>query len=153
MGLYLLAQVHAQALERELQGIGEVGLGGQGAQVQPQMHDGLRDLRAHAADDAVGAHQTDGGDGLEQMLGDQGIDSRHTSDVDDGDFRTGVDDTLQQRLHHGLASLRIERADQRQGQHAIPQLDHRSGQLQQLFLLALDNRFAGLLEGADGVHP
>ncbi len=32
------------------------------------MHDGLRDLRPDAADDAVRSHEADGGDGLEQVL-------------------------------------------------------------------------------------
>ena len=38
----------------------------------------------------------------QQMLGDQGVDRRHTGDIDDGDFRTGIDDALQQRFHHHL---------------------------------------------------
>ncbi|MNT40005.1 hypothetical protein D3C72_1762950 [compost metagenome] len=116
------------------------------------MHDGLGDLRANAADDAVGPHQADGGDGLEQVLGHQGIDGRYTGDVDDGDLRAGVDDPLQQRFHHHLGALRVQRADHRQGEDAVPQLDHRGRQLQQFFLLALDHRLAGFLKGADGVH-
>ena len=50
---------------------------------QPEMDDRLRDLRTDAADDAVGAHQTGGRDGLEQVLGDERVDGRHAGDVDD----------------------------------------------------------------------
>uniref|UniRef100_A0A1I7YBM1 PE-PGRS family protein n=1 Tax=Steinernema glaseri TaxID=37863 RepID=A0A1I7YBM1_9BILA len=147
-----LGDGQAQAMQGQLQGVGQVGLGHHALQVQAQVHDGLGDLRAYTADDAVGAHQADGGHGLEQVLGHQGIDGGHTGDVDDGDFRAGVDDALQQRFHHHLGALRVQGADHRQCQYAVPQLDHRGGQLQQFFLLALDHRLAGFLEGADGVQ-
>ncbi|MNO90507.1 hypothetical protein D3C76_820290 [compost metagenome] len=86
------------------------------------------------------------------MLGHQGVDGRHAGNVDDRDLRTGVDDALQQRFHDGLAALGVQRADQRQGQHAVPQLDHWGGQFQQFFLLTLDHFLTGFLEGAHGVH-
>ncbi len=109
------------------------------------MHDGLRDLRANAADDAVRAHQARGGDRLQQMLRDQRVDRRHAGDVDDRDGRAGADDGLQQALHHHLRAGAIERADERQCKDARPQLDDRRRQLQQLLLLAVDDFFAALL--------
>jgi aspartate aminotransferase len=44
----------------------------------------------------------------------------------------------------------VERADQRQRQHAVPQLDHRGRQLQQFLLLAHDDLVARFLEHFDG---
>ena len=48
----------------------------------------------------------------------------------------GVDDLLQQALHHDLRARAVERADQREREDAVPQLDHRRRQLQHLLLLA-----------------
>ena len=58
----------------------------------PRCTIGLRDLRPDAADDALGAHQPRGGDGLEQVLRDQRVDRRHAGDVDDRDAGAGLDD-------------------------------------------------------------
>ena len=115
-------------------------------QLDAEMHHGLRDLRPDAADDAVGAHQPRGGDGLQQMLGGQRIDRGHAGDVDDGDFRFGIDDGLQQVFHHHLGALAVQRADQRQRQDAVPQLDDRRRQFGDLALLADDDFLAALLE-------
>jgi hypothetical protein len=109
--------------------------------------DGLRDLRPDAADDAFRAHQADGADGLEQVLRHQRVDGGHAGDVDDGQGGAGVDDALQQRLHHHLGAARVQRADHRHRQHAFEQLDDRGGQLQQVLLLAADDVLAGLLVG------
>src|ERR1041385_1499561 len=54
--LYRRDQV-SELLEGELEGVGERCLGHHVAEVHPQVHDGLRDLRPDAADDALGAHQ------------------------------------------------------------------------------------------------
>jgi len=83
------------------------------------VHDGLGDLRADAADDAVSAHEAGRGDGLEQVLGDQGVDGRHAGDVDDGHAGAGLHDALQQRLHDDLRAGAVEGADERKSQHAI----------------------------------
>src|SRR4051812_41361656 len=45
----------AGALQGEGEGIRQCRLGGDGAEVHAEVHDGLRDLRPDAADDAVGA--------------------------------------------------------------------------------------------------
>ncbi|CAM2160733.1 hypothetical protein PT2222_80317 [Paraburkholderia tropica] len=142
----------AGALQRDREGVGERGFGGDVAQIDAQMHDGLRNLRTDAADDAVRAHQARGGDGLEQMLGDQRVDGRHAGDVDDRETRTGIDDLLQQALHHHLGARRIERADQRQRENAFPQLHDRCREFEQFFLLARDDRLAAFLEGFGGVE-
>ena len=57
----------------------------------------------------------------------------------------GLDDPLQQALHHDLRALAVERADERQRQNALPQLHDRRGQLEHLLLLAHDDVFAALL--------
>ena len=59
--------------------------------------------------------------------------------------RAGVDDALQQALHHDLRAGAVERADERQRQDAVPQRDDRRRQLQQLLLLADDHLLASAL--------
>ncbi len=145
----------AALLQRESEGVRERGTRMDALQVDAQVHDGLRDLRPDAAHDAVGTHEPDGGHRLEQVLRDQRVHRGHAGDVDDGDVGSGVHDALQQRFHHHLGAVAVERSDHRHGQHAVPQLDHRGGQLQQLFLLAADDVLARQLEGGDRVlrHP
>src|SRR3954470_16188220 len=87
-----------RTLQCERERIRKIRLRHDALQVEAEMHDGLRDLRTHAADDGIGTHEADGRHGLQQMLGDQGVDGRHAGDVDDGDFRTGFHDALEQRL-------------------------------------------------------
>ena len=53
---------------------------------------------------------------------------------------------LQQVLHHHLRALAVERADQRQRENALPQLDDRRRQFGDLALLADDHLLAALLE-------
>jgi hypothetical protein len=89
------------------------------------VHDGLRDLRADAADDALGAHEARRRDSLQEMLGNQRVHGGHAGDVDDRDARAGVDDPLEQGLHHDLRARAVERADQWQCEDAVPQLDDR----------------------------
>ena len=50
----------------------------------------------------------------------------HAGDVDDRDLRAGLDDPLQQALHHDLRAGAVERADQRQREDAVPQLHDRA---------------------------
>ena len=57
----------------------------------------------------------------------------------------GLDDLLQQRLHHDLGAGAVERADHRQGQDAVPELHDRRGQFEHLLLLAEDDLLARLL--------
>jgi hypothetical protein len=105
-----------------------------------------------SADDAVGAHQARGRDGLHEVLRDERVDGRHAGDVDDGDRGARVDDLLQDVFHHHLGARRVQRADQRQRQDAVPQLHDRRRQLQQFLLLAHDDLVAGALEHLDGVQ-
>ena len=53
---------------------------------------------------------------------------------------------LQQVFHHNLRALAVERADQRQREDAVPQLDDRRRKLGDFPLLAGDELFAALLE-------
>ena len=54
------------------------------------MHDGLGDLRANTADDAIGAHQPGGRHCLDEVLAYQGVHRWNARDVDDGDLGTQV---------------------------------------------------------------
>src|SRR3989344_2580354 len=64
MGSVRLVDGESQPGQGQFQGISQVGLGHHALQVQPQVHDGLGNLWANAADDAVGSHQANRGDGL-----------------------------------------------------------------------------------------
>ena len=57
----------------------------------------------------------------------------------------GLDDALEQVLHHDLRAGAVERADERQREDAVPQRDHRRRQLQQLLLLPDDHLLASAL--------
>src|SRR5215475_3559872 len=80
------------------------------------------------------------------------VSGRHTGDVDDGDLGPGLNDALEQVLHHHLGAAAVERADQGQGDDALPQLHHRRRQFLDFLALALDQLLARLLEGLDGVE-
>src|SRR5262249_29205683 len=139
--------------QRNREGACERRLGDHVPQLDPEVDDGLRDLRPDAADDALRAHEPGRGHGLQQMLGHQGVDGRHAGDVDDRDARAGVDDLLEQGLHHDLRPCAVERADERQGEDTVPQLDHRCRQLEHLLLLARDDLLATLLVHLGGIEP
>ena len=65
----------------------------------------------------------------------------------------GVDQGLQQPLHHDLGAGRVQRADQRDGDDAVPQLDDRGGELQQLLGLVGDHALARGGVGLEGEQP
>src|SRR5678815_800515 len=97
--------LEAIAREGDGEGVGQRGLGDDVLKVDAEVHDGLRDLWADAADDAFGAHESRGGDGLEEVLRHQGIHRGHTGDVDDGDGGAGLDDLGEQVLHDDLRAV------------------------------------------------
>jgi hypothetical protein len=55
-------------------------------------------------------------------------------------------------LHHRLGALAVERADEGQGEHSLPEGDHRGGELHHLFLLPEDDPLPVLLEHLGGVE-
>ncbi len=77
------------------------------------MHDGLRDLRSDAADDAVRTHEARCRYGLEKMLRGQRVDGRDAGDIDDRYLRAFIDNVLQQVFHDHLRALAVERANDR----------------------------------------
>src|SRR6478609_2254723 len=87
--MQLLLERTAGTLERKRQRIGEIRLGRNSLQVHAEMHDRLRDLRAHTRDDAFRAHETQRRHRLQQMLSDQRVDRRHTRDIENGNLRAG----------------------------------------------------------------
>ena len=76
----------------------------------------------------------------------------HAGDVDDRDLGAGGDDLFEQALHHDLRARAVERADQRQRQNALPELDDRRGEFEQLLLLAGDDFLAAALVHLGGVQ-
>ena len=102
----------SEPTERQGESVGHRRLGDD-AELEPEMDDGLRDLRPNAADDAVGPHQAGGRHGLDQVLRHQCVDGRHTGDVDDGDLGARGDDLFEQAFHDDLGARAVERADQR----------------------------------------
>src|SRR5271155_322336 len=138
--------------ERQGESVGHRRLGND-AKFEPEMDDGLRDLRPNAADDAIGPHQARGRDGLDQVLRHQCVDRWHPGNVDDRDLGARGDDLFEQVFHDGLGARAVERADQRQGKDALPQSHDGGGQLEQLLLLTSDDVLAALLEGLHGVEP
>src|SRR5581483_8833775 len=116
-------------------------------EVDPEVHNRGGDLRPDAANDAFGAHQPGGSDGLEQVLRDQRIDRGNTGDIDDGDCGACFHDGLQQALHHDLGALAIQRSDERQGENTVPEFDDGRRQFEELPLLAADYLLAAFLIG------
>jgi len=74
--------------------------------------------------DAIGAHQPERRHRLQKVLSHQRIDGGYARDIDDGDFRFGLDDFLKERLHHHLRARGIQRTDHGERQNAVPQFDH-----------------------------
>src|SRR5262245_60349515 len=138
------------AIERHGEGVGDRCLRDDALQLDPEMHDRLRDLRPDAADDALGSHEPRGGNRLQEVLRDERVDGGHAGDVDDRDPRAGGDDLLEEALHHDLRPGAVERADQREREDALPELDDRRRELQHLLLLARDDLFAPLLVDLGG---
>jgi hypothetical protein len=134
------------------QRVGEGGLGDDVAELDAQGDDRLRDLRPDPGHDALGAHQPGRHHRLEQVLGDLGVHRGHAGDVDDRVRGTGVHQGLQQLLHDHLGARGVERADQRDADHPVPQLDHRGGQLEQLLGLGADDLLPGGRVGVDREH-
>src|SRR2546421_3261059 len=143
----------ARALQRNGEGVGQRGLRRDRVQVDPEVHDRLCDLWPDAADDAVGAHQPRRRHRLEQVLGDQRVHGGHAGDVDDSDGGARLDDAAEQILHHHLRPRAVQRSDERQAEHALPELDDRRGQLQHLALLMDNDLLAALLVDLGGVEP
>ena len=79
------------------------------------------------------------------MLGHQRVHRWNTGDVEDRDGAARLHDPLQQRLHHHLRACRVQGADHRQGEDAVPQFHHRRRQLQHVLLLPHDDFLAGAL--------
>ena len=139
--------------KRYFECIRQRGLGGDFRQIHAEMNDGLRNLRADAADQAIRAHQARRGHGLQQVLGYQRVHHRHAGDVDDGVVRPRLDDGVQQILHHHLRARAVQRSDERQRQDVLPEPHHGRGKLQQFLLLAHDHFFARLLKCVGGKQP
>jgi len=64
-----------------------------------------------------------------------------------------VSTTLQQILHDHLCPLAVQRADEGQRHHFLPQLNDGSGQLHHFLLLSMDHRLTTLLIDLGRVKP
>src|SRR2546423_953419 len=110
-------------LERELDAFGHLRARRDLRQVNAELNHRLRDCRADAGEYAARAHQSGRRHGLDEVVGDERVHRAHARDVEDGDGRAGLDDLLQERLHHHLRAARIERADDGERQDFVPDLD------------------------------
>src|ERR1700677_425445 len=79
------------------------------------------------------------------MLRSEGIDRGDAGDVNDRDLGAFVDNVLKEILHHDLRAFAIERADNGECKHALPQLDHRRRQFRDFAMLAKNDFFTALL--------
>jgi len=56
----------------------------------------LRDLRPNPADYAIRAHHANRGDSLKQMLCGNRVNGRHAGDINNSNFGSGLNDSLEQ---------------------------------------------------------
>ena len=87
------------------------------------------------------------------MLGDQRVDGGHAGDVDDGDLGFLVDDRLEQVLHNDAGAGAVERADQGQGENAVPETHDRGREFGDLIALPVNHLLAALEEPFHRVQP
>lgn len=118
------------ALQCHDKGISQRGFRHHVFQVDAEMDNSLRNLRANSADDAVSVHEACRSNRFQQVLGHQRIHRRHAGNVDNCNQGSRFNDLLLQAFHDHLRACAIERPDQRQGQHIFPQLNDRRGKFQ-----------------------
>ena len=73
-------------------------LGDDVGETHAQANHRLGDLRPHAGDQALGAHEARGVHGIDQMLRRKGVHGRNARDVDDGHLCLGRGNPLEQGL-------------------------------------------------------
>ena len=71
--------------ERQLDAVGEPSLGVHRRDVDAELDDGARHLRGDPGEDGARADELHRRGGLEQVIGDLGVDHRHAGDVEDED--------------------------------------------------------------------
>src|SRR5947209_3227891 len=81
--------------QRQSKRVRQGRLGGHVEEVNAQVDDRLRDLRANSADDAVRAHQPGRGHRFEEVLRDHGVDRGHARDVDNCNPGIGLHNAVQ----------------------------------------------------------
>src|SRR5439155_1396474 len=128
----------ADDLQGELQRVPQAVAAAQGTQLDAQVHDRLGGLRAYPAQHARRTHEPGGLHGLEQVLGDVGVDRRYPADVQDHHLGLVARDTFEQAVGEPGGAQAVQRADDRQHQYLVPHLDHRRRQFQDLVALPLD---------------
>src|SRR2546430_207465 len=134
-GMGVLPVAARDQLQRELECVPQAVAAAQVAQLDAEVDDRLRGLRAYPAQHARGTHQPGGLDRLQQVLGDVGVDRRYPADVEDDHFGLVLGDPLEESLGEPGRPQAVQRTDQRQHQDLVPHLDHRRGQLQDLVAL------------------
>src|SRR6185312_15971363 len=103
----------AALLQSQRERICQLGLGGDLAQINSQMNNGLGNLRTNTADDALSSHQSRRGDGFQQMLRHEGIYGGNARDIDDRDLGVRLDDGSEETFHDDLSARTVEGADDR----------------------------------------
>jgi len=115
-------------------------VGDDAAQVDAHVDDRLRDRRVDAGEEALGPEEPNGARHPQEVIGGAGIHHLDAGDVDDGAVRLLLDDGAQERLGHLRAARRVEHADDREAEDALPDLDDRRRQLADRSALHLDHR-------------
>ena len=75
-----------------------------------------------------------------------------SANVDDRDPGAGLHNALKKRFHDDLCPAAVERANQRQRQDLVPELDNRSGQFHEFLLLATNDGVAAVLVDLHGIE-
>src|SRR5215217_2733775 len=112
------------------------------AKVDPDGHQGLGDLGGQAGEDHAGPHQPGGVHGLDQVVGDLGVDVGDAGDVQHHHLGPMAADAGQQLLGELVGALLVQHPDDGQDEDPLADLEHRGGQLPDRLLLLADDAFA-----------
>src|SRR5919201_4639894 len=112
------------------------------AQVDAEVDERLSDLRRETRDDRARAHESCCLDGLDEVVRDRQVDPGHAGDVDYHDARPVGLDRAQQLLGELARPRRVEDADDRENEQALPDLENRCRELVNRLLLLPDHPFA-----------
>jgi hypothetical protein len=106
--------------KRELERIAQGGRGAHLADIRAKFDKGARHARRNSRNDAMAAHQPRSLGDPDEIIGDRSIDGDHAADIHDEHPRAALGNARQRRLHDVLRTLRVDDADKRQEQDAVP---------------------------------
>src|SRR6266513_5159377 len=119
-----------------------VAAGVQLRELDAERDERLRDFRAEAGHDHVGAHEPRCSDRLQQVIRNLRVDRRHPRDVHDDDLRTVRAYRAKQALGDEPCALGVDDADDREQQQTLADLEYRRRELPDGLLLLPDDALA-----------